>query len=160
MLVLPTITRLKSQRNTRSDMPAKKKEPNKIEKPKKKLDVSDIIMGTGRRKTAVASVWLKSEKGSMVVNGKPIEKYFPGEAAKKVYEEPLRIVNRLGQFSGSIKVRGGGTNGQLEAVVHGLSRALVAFDPSFKEILSKRKFLTRDSRRKEKRKYGHAGKAR
>src|SRR3989344_6984278 len=126
----------------------------------KKISVSGIMMGTGRRKTSVARVWLKKEKGPLLVNEKPIDDYFTDKTAKKIYEEPLRVVNRLGQFSGTIKVTGGGISSQLGAVIHGLSRALTASDPAFKEILSKRKFLTRDSRMKERRKYGHAGKAR
>ncbi|OGY26801.1 MAG: 30S ribosomal protein S9 [Candidatus Woykebacteria bacterium RBG_16_43_9] len=117
-------------------------------------------MGTGRRKTSVARVWLKSEKGPILVNDKPIEEYFTGPADKKIYEEPLRVVNRVGQFSGTIKVAGGGKSSQLGAVVHGAARALANSDVSFRQILSKRKLLTRDSRMKERRKYGHAGKAR
>ena len=126
----------------------------------KKSAASEFLMGTGRRKTAVAGVWLKNGKGPMLVNDKPIEEYFPGEAAKKIYEEPLRVVNRVGQFSGTIKLEGGGTSAQLGAVVHGLARALASYEPSFKETLSKKKFLTRDPRMKERRKAGHAGKAR
>ncbi|OGY24213.1 MAG: 30S ribosomal protein S9 [Candidatus Woykebacteria bacterium RBG_13_40_15] len=117
-------------------------------------------MGTGRRKTSIATAWLKREKGVFTVNEKPMEEYFPGEAAKKIYEEPLRVVNRVGQISGTIKVSGGGTASQLGAVVHALSHALAKADQSYREILSKKKFLTRDSRMKERRKYGHAGKAR
>lgn len=150
-------------------MPRKKKETSEEqtketkdskEKKSRKTSVSEVLMGTGRRKTAVARVWLRNEKGRISINDKPIEEYFPGEVAKKIYEEPLRIVNRIGQFSGTIRLSGGGAKSQLEAVVHGLARALSSFEPSFKEPLSKRKFLTRDSRMKERRKYGHAGKAR
>ena len=126
----------------------------------KKVRASEILMGTGRRKTAVARVWLRSEKGPILVNDKPIEEYFRSEVAKKIYEEPLRVVNRVGQFSGTIKLEGGGTSAQLGAVVHGLARALASYEPSFKETLSKKKLLTRDSRMKERRKAGHAGKAR
>ena len=144
-------------------MPRKKKvevTSEEEQKEKRKIDVSGVFMGTGRRKTAVARVWLRKGKGPILVNDKPIQEYFKEASAQKLYEEPLRIVNRLGQFSGTIKVTGGGINGQIGAVIHGLSRALTASDPAFKEILSKRKFLTRDSRMKERRKYGHAGKAR
>ena len=144
-------------------MPRKKKvevTSEEEQKEKRKIDISGVFMGTGRRKTAVARVWLRKGKGPILVNDKPIQEYFKEASAQKLYEEPLRIVNRLGQFSGTIKVTGGGINGQIGAVIHGLSRALTASDPSFKEILSKRKFLTRDSRMKERRKYGHAGKAR
>lgn len=146
-------------------MPRKKREEaieksTDTKKEKKKTSVSGVIMGTGRRKTAVARVWFRQEKGPTLVNDKPIEKYFTGEQFRKIYEEPLRIVNRAGQFSGSIKVKGGGLTAQLGAVVHGMARALASHDPTFRQILSKRKLLTRDPRMKERRKYGHAGKAR
>ncbi|MDP2720903.1 MAG: 30S ribosomal protein S9 [bacterium] len=150
-------------------MPRKKKiEPEtseeKTKEPAKKLEkkspAAEILRGTGRRKTAIASVWLKKTKGAILVNDQPIEKYFLGDSAKKIYEDPLRIVNRIGQFSGTIKVRGGGASAQLGAVSHGISRALADFDPDFRKILANKKFLTRDSRMKERRKYGHAGKAR
>ena len=136
----------------------KTKEP--VKKLEKKSPEAEILRGTGRRKTAIASVWLKKTKGPILVNEQPIEKYFLGEPAKKIYEEPLRIVNRIGQFSGTIKVHGGGTSAQLGAISHGISRALADLDPDFRKILANKKLLTRDSRMKERRKYGHAGKAR
>ena len=138
----------------------KKKSSLKSVAAKKPIAKSEVLIGTGRRKTAVARVWLKKEKGPFIVNDKPIEEYFSREAAKKTYEEPLRVVNRLGQFSGTIKLAGGGPSAQLGALVHGLTRALASYEPSFREILAKKKLLTRDSRMKERRKYGHAGKAR
>ena len=136
---------------------AKTKEVTKIDK---KISVEGILMGTGRRKTSVARVWLRNGKGPITVNEKPIEDYFAGAAAKKIYEEPFRVVNRVGQYSGTIKVSGGGISSQLGAIAHGASRALADSDSSFRQILSKRKLLTRDSRMKERRKFGHAGKAR
>lgn len=143
-------------------MPRKKKQETKeeIKETEKKVSVTDILMGTGRRKTSVARVWLKSGKGPITVNEKPIEKYFIGASAKKIYEEPFRVVNRVGQYSGTIKVSGGGISSQLGAIAHGEARALAGSDASFRQILSKRKLLTRDSRMKERRKFGHAGKAR
>ena len=133
----------------------KEKETEKvIDKPKEAFAV------VGRRKGAIARVRLELKKGELIVNGKPMEEYFPGPVAKKVFEEPLRVVNRLGQLSGSVKVKGGGKVGQLDAVAHGIARALIELDETFRPILSKRKLLTRDSRVKERRKYGHAGKAR
>ncbi len=143
-------------------MPRKKKEETKeeIKKPEKKVSIVGVLMGTGRRKTSVARVWLKIGKGPMIVNDKPIDDYFTGANAKRIYEEPLRVVNRVGQYSGTIKVNGGGISSQLGAVAHGAARALAGSDDSFRQILSKRKLLTRDSRMKERRKFGHAGKAR
>jgi small subunit ribosomal protein S9 len=141
---------------TKRDKPDKKTKETKAKKP----TTTETLMGTGRRKTAVARVWLKDTKGTLLVNDRPIDDYFRSEAEKKIYEEPLRVVNRLGQFSGTIKLNGGGVSAQLGAVVHGLARALASYDPVFRETLSKKKLLTRDSRMKERRKYGHAGKAR
>ena len=148
-------------------MPRKKVEMVETEKEEKlekakaeKTTSEEKYQKTGSRKESVARVTLYLKKGDILVNDLPIDKYFPGPLAEKVYEEPLRVVNRLGQVSGTIKVRGGGKQGQLYAVAHGLSRALVEFDESFRSILSRRKLLTRDRRVKERRKYGHAGKAR
>ncbi|MBI3576440.1 30S ribosomal protein S9 [Candidatus Gottesmanbacteria bacterium] len=100
-------------------------------------------------------------KGDIIINGKPIEKYFVGEVYKKIYLEPFRTTNTIGRFATSITVVGGGTVGQLGAVIHALSRALTKVDPEkFRTILRKRGFLTRDARIKERRKAGLAGKAR
>ncbi len=148
-------------------MPRKKSttdEPKKEEVEKKevgkRVETKEFYQNKGSRKEAVARVRLYLKKGDFLVNDIKIEEYFPGPVAKKVYEEPLRVVNRLEQVSGTIKVSGGGNQGQLFAVAHGISRALIEFDESFRPILSRRKLLTRDSRVKERRKYGHAGKAR
>lgn len=100
-------------------------------------------------------------KGALVVNGRPVEKYFPGEVSKKIYLEPFRTTNTFNRFAANIKVEGGGLSGQLGAVIHGVSRALVKVDQEkFRPILKKRGFLTRDPRAKERRKAGFAGKAR
>lgn len=117
----------------------------------------------GRRKTSTARVRLYIDKieKEFMVNGRSVDKYFPGEVAKKLYLEPFRTTNTMGRFSVTVKVEGGGLSGQLGAVVHGLSRALVKVDPEkFRPILKKRGFLTRDPRAKERRKAGYAGKAR
>ena len=142
-------------------MPRKKKE-DKAEEVKKEVSKKpqEYFYGMGGRKESSARVRLFLKKGDLLINEKPVDEYFPGPTAKKVYEEPFRVVNRMEQFSGTIKVRGGGKQGQLGAVSHGISRALVAYDETFRPILSRRKLLTRDSRVKERRKYGHAGKAR
>lgn len=129
-------------------------------KVKKSTKQSDVYRGVGRRKEAVARVWLKLEKGPIMVNDKPLENYFAHLTDKKYLEEPFRVVNRIGQMSGTIKVVGGGSVSQAAAVVHGISRALIEFDETFRSPLAKRKLLTRDSRVKERRKYGYAGKAR
>lgn len=128
----------------------------------------------GRRKNASARVRLyvvgegtvtiggvALSKGDMTVNGRPAEKYFPGEVSKKMYQEPFRTTNTLGRFAVSITTIGGGLAGQLGATIHGLSRALEKTDKEkFRPILKKRGFMTRDPRKKERRKAGFAGKAR
>jgi|SRR3989344_2790969 len=149
----------------------KKTEESKIEEPK--IAKKDCICAVGRRREAVARVRIYSEKnslllnemtlkkGDIIVNNLPIEKYFGGEVAKATYLEPLRITNTLNKFIVTIRILGGGKSGQLEAVVHGLSRALSELDrASFRPVLKKRGFLTRDSRTRERRKVGMGGKAR
>jgi small subunit ribosomal protein S9 len=127
---------------------------------KKALKSEDYFKGVGRRKTSVARVWLKLEKGPIVVNDKPLEEYFAHLNNFKILEEPFKVVNRIGQMSGEIKVNGGGIVSQAGAVLHGISRALLQYDETFRGALSKKKLLTRDPRAKERRKYGMAGKAR
>lgn len=139
-----------------------------------KTDGSQYYEAVGRRKVATARVRLyvantgsvtlhnvSLEKGAMVVNDRPVEKYFPGEVCKKMYLEPFRTTNTLGRFVVSVKVTGGGLSGQLGAVIHGISRALEKVDKEkFRPILKKRGFMTRDPRAKQRRKAGFAGKAR
>ena len=143
-----------------SEKKSKVKEVKQETEPKKKIGSKEIYHKTGGRKRAGARVSLFLKKGDLIVNDIKIEDYFPGLVAKKVYEEPLRVVNRLDQMSGTIKVAGGGKQGQLYAVAHGISRALLEYDETFRPVLSRKKLLTRDRRVKERRKYGHAGKAR
>lgn len=145
----------KEEKVEKSKKEASKKLSNKVEK-----KTQEYFYGTGGRKESLARVRLFLKKGELLINEKPADEYFPGPTAKKVYEEPFRVVNRMDQFSGTIKVQGGGKQGQLGAVSHGISKALIAYDETFRPILSRRKLLTRDSRVKERRKYGHAGKAR
>ena len=132
------------------------KKPKKTKKAKKPEKIKPII-AVGRRKTAVARVWLYPEKGPLVVNQMPIEKYFSGEVAKRFYLRPFSVTNTLGKFRAKIKVEGSGKSGQLGAVVHGLSRALLAYNPEFRPVLRKHGLLTRDSRMKERKKPGLLG---
>lgn len=100
-------------------------------------------------------------KGTLIINDRPIEAYFPGEVAKRKYLEPFRTTNTIGRFITTVRVTGGGLVGQLDAVIHGIARALTTVDrDKFRPILKKRGFLTRDSRIKQRRKAGFAGKAR
>lgn len=121
---------------------------------------TDHIVAHGRRKEAVARVKLSKGKGQFIVNGKPIDQYFPGEVAKIRWQRPFSLTKSDGEFYASIKVEGSGKSGQLDAVVHGLSRALTLANPDFRPTLKKAGFLTRDPRVKERRKYGLAQKAR
>lgn len=114
----------------------------------------------GRRKESVARVRLLAGNSPISLNGKPIHEYFPGPVNQKFYQKPFEVVNLLGKYSGTIKVEGGGFSSQLGAVVHGISRALIKADSNLRSPLKKAGLLTRDPRAKERRKYGHAQKAR
>ncbi len=114
----------------------------------------------GRRKEAVARVRLTKGKGENVVNGISIEKYFPSEAAKTKYLKPFHLTKSLDSYFVSVKVTGSGKSGQLDAVVHGIARALNAASDEFRQNLKRAGLLTRDPRVKERRKYGLAQKAR
>lgn len=118
------------------------------------------VSTVGRRKEAVARVRLSEGKGQIIVNGKPIMEYFPGETLQKIYNKPLEITQTVGKYTISVKVTGGGQVSQLGAVVHGITRALAKADANLRGVLKKEGLLTRDSRVKERRKYGHAQKAR
>ncbi|MBI4057723.1 30S ribosomal protein S9 [Candidatus Microgenomates bacterium] len=121
----------------------------------------EFISTVGRRKGSVARVRLYPGKGAHVVNGKPVEEYFPGEVAKVLFAKPLQVAGAEGKYWVSAKVEGGGKNGQLDAVVHGIARALSLADPEkFRTPLKKQKLLTRDPRIRERRKVGTGGKAR
>lgn len=121
---------------------------------------SKYIQAVGRRKTALARVRLYLKPGDIIVNGKPIGEYFPGETSQLLYLEPLKATGVSDKVSVTIKVAGGGKSGQLEAVVHGLSRAIAQADAKYRPKLRKRGFLTRDDRMRERRKVGMGGKAR
>lgn len=118
----------------------------------------DFYSGTGRRKTSVARVWLyekgkKPNVAGLIVNEKPIAEYFPGEKAETKYLRPFQVTVTVGKFVASIKVEGGGRSGQLDAVVHGIARALEKFDPELRPALKKEGLLRRDPRKKERKKY-------
>ncbi len=112
---------------------------------------------TGRRKTSVARVWLTPGSGKMTVNGKDFLDYFGREVLKLLVEQPFEAVGAMGKFDVIADVKGGGKSGQAGAMLLGIARALVQFDPEFREQLRKKKFLTRDPREKERKKYGQPG---
>ncbi len=109
---------------------------------------------TGKRKTAVARVWLKPGTGKITVNKKPLDEYITRETAKMVIRQPFELTGTLGQFDVDVNVRGGGISGQAGAIKHGITRALLEFNPDLRPILKKAGFITRDSRIKERKKYG------
>ncbi len=119
------------------------------------MAVETIPNGTGRRKEAVARVRLIPGTGKMSVNGRPLEEYFPTLTLQTIIRQPLRAVNVEGRFDVLVTTHGGGVSGQAGAVRHGIARALVAGDASLRSGLRKEGFLTRDSRMKERKKYGH-----
>ncbi|MGH8683154.1 MAG: 30S ribosomal protein S9 [Burkholderiales bacterium] len=110
--------------------------------------------GTGRRKSAVARVFIKPGKGNFVVNDKPVDQYFGRETGRMVVRQPLALTNHLTTFDIQVNVDGGGESGQAGAVRHGLTRALIEFDAALKPVLAKAGFVTRDAREVERKKVG------
>ena len=110
--------------------------------------------GTGRRKTAVARVFLKSGKGAIVVNGKPVDQFFARETGRMIVRQPLELTNHLESFDIQVNVAGGGESGQAGAVRHGITRALIDYDSTLKPALSKAGLVTRDAREVERKKVG------
>jgi small subunit ribosomal protein S9 len=117
----------------------------------------EIYYATGKRKTSVARVWLRPGSGAMIINKKPAQEYLSREADRILVEEPLKRTDTLDKFSILVNVRGGGITGQAGAIRHGISKALVIFDQELRDPLKKAGFLTRDSRMKERKKYGQPG---
>ena len=124
--------------------------------PEPKIDQFGRSYGTGRRKSSVARVWIKPGKGQMSVNGKQITDYFARPTLQMHALAPFAIADRLNQYDLMCTVKGGGLSGQAGAVRHGLTRALIAFEPSLRPALKQAGFVTRDSRVVERKKYGRA----
>lgn len=116
--------------------------------------MSEQFYGTGRRKSAVARVRLLPGQGTFTINGKDIEEYFGYETLKELAKSPLKLTEKLGQFDVKVNVKGGGFTGQAGAIRHGVSRALLEVDEELKTVLKRAGFLTRDSRKKERKKPG------
>ena len=119
--------------------------------------VKNIAIGTGRRKTAVARVFVRDGSGKIVVNGKDVKEYFATEEQVKVLIQPLQVTSNESKYDILINVVGGGMNGQAAACLHGIARALVQIDPDARTSLKSKGFLTRDSRMVERKKYGQKG---
>ena len=115
------------------------------------------IKGTGRRKTAVARVFVRDGSGKIVVNGKDVKEYFATAEQIQVVQQPLLVTSMGSKYDILINVQGGGMNGQAAACLHGISRALVQIDPDARTSLKANGYLTRDSRMVERKKYGQKG---
>lgn len=116
--------------------------------------MEQVYYGTGKRKIAVARVWLKPGSGNITVNNRKLTEYFTVYANEMAVKNPLMITNRLDQYDVTATVKGGGVSGQAEAVRHGISKALLQLDPNLRPILKRVGFITRDPRLKERKKYG------
>ena len=110
--------------------------------------------GTGRRKSAVARVFLKPGKGDIVVNGKPVDEFFSRETGRMIVRQPLALTESLARFDIQVNVTGGGESGQAGAVRHGITRALIDYDETLKPVLKKAGLVTRDAREVERKKVG------
>ena len=126
----------------------------KVKSGKIKLDFKDSKYATGKRKTSIAKVWLKKGSGKIYINGKNYEDYFYRENHKMQLLRPFEIINQSTEYDAKCNVNGGGLSGQVGALVHGISKALLMFDSELKPTLKKEKLTTRDSRSVERKKYG------
>lgn len=121
------------------------------------MAVQESYYGTGRRKEAVARTWLKPGTGRIMVNKRDLDVYFGRETDKMVLRQPLVLTETNDKFDIFVNVRGGGSTGQAGAIRHGITRALLKYDPELRGILKKNGFVTRDPRTKERKKYGQPG---
>ena len=122
----------------------------------RKVDAQGRSYATGKRKNAIARVWIKPGNGKITVNGRTIEVYFARPVLRMVINQPFQVASRVGQFDVVVTVTGGGLSGQAGAVRHGISKALTYYEPGLRSPLKAGGFLTRDSRVVERKKYGKA----
>lgn len=115
---------------------------------------TDFFYGTGRRKTSVARTRIKPGTGQILINGRPVDEYFPRSTLQMIVRQPFNLTRTQGKFDVNATLDGGGISGQAEALRHGISRALTAADPEFRQALKRAGLLTRDPRAKERKKYG------
>ena len=120
-------------------------------------DPSKAIYATGRRKHAVARVWLQPGNGKVSINKRTLEDYFGRETSRMVFRQALELTETTGRFDVFVNVSGGGLSGQADAIRHGISRVLIKIEPSYRGALKKAGYLTRDARAKERKKYGQRG---
>ena len=122
----------------------------------KKVDQFNRAYATGKRKNAVARVWIRPGSGKVLINKRALEVYFARPVLRMILQQPLDVANRKGSYDITVTVAGGGLSGQAGAVRHGVSKALTYFEPELRGVLKKGGFLTRDSRVVERKKYGRA----
>ncbi len=122
----------------------------------RKVDAQGRSYATGKRKNAIARVWIKPGKGKITINGRDQEVYFARPVLRMMIAQPLQVADRLGQFDVDVTVEGSGLSGQAGAVRHGISKALTYYEPGLRAVLKPHGFLTRDSRVVERKKYGKA----
>jgi small subunit ribosomal protein S9 len=120
-------------------------------------DIQKSIYATGRRKHAVARVWMQPGSGKIDINRRTLEEYFGRETSRMVFRQPLELTETSGRFDVFVNVSGGGLSGQADAIRHGISRVLTQVDPAYRGALKKAGYLTRDARQKERKKYGQRG---
>jgi small subunit ribosomal protein S9 len=136
---------------------AKQGDPQPAAEPAKpKLDAKGRAYATGKRKNAIARVWLKPGSGKITINGRDSPVYFARPVLRMLINQPFGVVNRAGQYDVVCSVKGGGLSGQAGALRHGISKALTYFEPGLRPLLKQSGFLTRDSRVVERKKYGRA----
>ena len=119
--------------------------------------VEEKYYATGKRKTTVARVWLKPGGGTIEVNKRAFNDYFPRETLRMTVLQPFELTNTMGQFDVYVNVNGGGMSGQAGAIKHGISKALLSYNEKYREVLKRAGFITRDPRVKERKKYGQRG---
>ena len=121
------------------------------------MEKENIYYATGKRKNAIAKTWMKPGKGEIIINDRPADEYFSVETAKRIIIQPLVLTNNLESYDVKVRVLGGGFSGQAGAIRHGITKALMLIDPDLRATLKKAGFVKRDSRVKERKKYGQKG---
>ena len=119
--------------------------------------MSEFNYGTGKRKNAVARTRLSKGAGQILINDRPVEEYFPRKSLQMIVQQPLKLTRLIDKLDVKVTIDGGGISGQAKAVRHGIARALIEMDPELRGVLKKAGFLTRDARKKERKKYGQRG---
>ena len=156
MADLQSLSQLKQAMTAAQDRRAPAAATGDAETKQRKVDAQGRAYATGKRKNAVARVWIKPGTGKITVNGRDSPVYFARPVLRMLMNQPFVIANRLGQFDVVCTVTGGGLSGQAGAVRHGISRALTFYEPELRPVLKSGGFLTRDSRVVERKKYGRA----